>query len=249
MTPQHPPSFGAYYRYVTTEGHEAEQARMLECLCTHETHFFREPQHFDFLSQRLLPEWVAQATKEGPRRVRVWSAACSTGEESYSLAMTLLAHLPPSSGWEVEVVATDLSTWALERARQGLWPVEKARHIPPRLLTDYMLEGVRGQQGWMKAGPELRSVLRFSRANLNDERTWPAGPFELIFCRNVLIYFGAEARKSTLQALLRRLPPAGHLFLGHAESITHSAAPVRCVAPNIYRRTHLPLPSRPGSTP
>ncbi|HYO59541.1 CheR family methyltransferase [Archangium sp.] len=229
------PSFGAYYRLVTARGNEEERVRMLDCLCTNETHFFREPEHFEFLRQRVFPEWTQRAAQGlMERRVRVWSAGCSTGEEPYSLAMALLSHFPRGSGWGVEVLATDLSTWALERAKQGLWPLEKAASIPRPLLRAFMLEGVRSQEGWMKAGRELREVLRFARVNLSDECGWPTGPFELVFCRNVLIYFGAQARARALSALLRRLPPTGYLFLGHAESLTGSAEPARCVAPNIY---------------
>lgn len=229
-------SFAAYYRFVTTRGNEAERVRMLDCLCTHETHFFREPGHFDFLRERVFPEWTRRAALgQMPRRLRVWSAGCSTGEEPCSLAMALLSRFPPGSGWEVEVLATDLSTWALERARQGLWPVEKSEEIPPRLLRTFMLKGVRSQEGWMQAGPELRHVLRFAHVNLNDERGWPSGPFDLVFCRNVLIYFGTWSRTRVLEGLLRRLPPTGYLFLGHAESLTGSTEAVRCVAPNVYR--------------
>jgi chemotaxis protein methyltransferase CheR len=229
-------SFGAYYRFVTTRGNEAERVRMLDCLCTHETHFFREPGHFEFLHLEVFPEWARRAARgQMERRVRVWSAGCSTGEEPYSLAMALLSRFPPGSGWEVEVLATDLSTWALERARQGLWPLERAAQIPQRMLRAFMLKGVRAKEGLMKASTELRSVLRFARVNLHDERGWPSGPFELIFCRNVLIYFGTQSRNLALSALLGRLPPTGYLFLGHAESLTGAAEAVRCVAPNIYR--------------
>ena len=229
-------SFGAYYRYVLVRGNEAERIRMLDCLCTNETHFFREPEHFDFLRQRVFPEWTRRAAQGlMSRRVRVWSAGCSTGEEPYSLAMELLSHFPAGSGWEVEVLATDLSTWALERARQGLWPMERAASIPRPLLRAFMLQGVRSQEGLMKAGTELRAVLRFARVNLSDERCWPTGPFELVFCPNVLIYFGAESRAQALGGLMRRLQPTGYLFLGHAESLTGSTEPARCVAPNIYR--------------
>ncbi len=241
-------SFGAYYRFVTSRGNEAERVRMMDCLCTNETHFFREPQHFDFLRQRVFPEWTRRAAQGlMARRVRVWSAGCSTGEEPYSLAMALLSHFPPGSGWEVEVLATDLSTWALERARQGLWPMEKAAGIPRPLLRAFMLKGVRSQEGWMQAGPELREVLRFARVNLSDERGWPQGPFELVFCRNVLIYFGAQARAQALSALMRRLLPSGYLFLGHAESLTGTAEPARCVAPNVYGARSSP-PSGGGPT-
>ena len=231
-------SFGAYYRHVTARGNEAERVRMLDCLCTNETDFFREPQHFELLSQRVIPEWTRRAAQGlMARRVRVWSAGCSTGEEPYSLAMTLLSHLP--AGWDVEVLATDLSTWALDRARQGLWSVDKAELIPRRLLRAYMLRGVRTQEGWMQAGPELRAVLRFAHVNLSDERCWPEGPFELVFCRNVLIYFGADSRVRALDALLRRLRATGYLFLGHAESLTGSGEPSVCVAPNVYRPRRL----------
>ncbi|MET0400870.1 MAG: protein-glutamate O-methyltransferase CheR [Cystobacter sp.] len=228
-------SFGAYHQLVTSQGQESERTRMLDCLCTNETHFFRQPRQFDHLWRNVFPEWSRQAARgRMSRRVRVWSAGCSTGEEPYSLAMTLLSRFPPGSGWELEVLATDLSTWALERARQGLWALDKSAQIPPHLLRAFMLEGVRSQQGWMKAGPALRDVLRFAQVNLNDERSWPEGPFELIFCRNVLIYFGASSRARALQGLLRRLRPTGYLFLGHAESLTSSAETARCVAPNIY---------------
>jgi len=160
----------------------------------------------------------------------------------------LLAHFPPSAGWEVEVLATDLSTWALGRAREATWPVEKASSIPRPLLRSFMLQGVRSQQGWMKAGPELRAIMRFARVNLSEECTWPPGSFELIFCRNVLIYFGAEARHRTLDALLRRLPTTGYLFLGHAESLTRGAERVRCMAPNVYRASP-PEPGAPRNAP
>jgi chemotaxis protein methyltransferase CheR len=113
--------------------------------------------------------------------------------------------------------------------------MERAASIPRPLLRHFMLKGVRSQEGLMKAGAELRAVLRFARVNLNDERGWPTGPFELVFCRNVLIYFGAESRAQALSGLLRRLQPTGYLFLGHAESLTGSAETARCVAPNIYR--------------
>jgi len=243
-------SFTTYYRHVTGEGPEAaqERVRMLDCLCTHETHFFREAPHFDFLQQHVFPEWKARAAQRGRWPLRVWSAACSTGEEAYSLGMVLLAHFPPSAGWEVEVLATDLSTWALGRAREATWPVEKASSIPRPLLRSFMLQGVRSQQGWMKAGPELRAIMRFARVNLSEECTWPPGSFELIFCRNVLIYFGAEARHRTLDALLRRLPTTGYLFLGHAESLTRGAERVRCMAPNVYRASP-PEPGAPRNAP
>ncbi|NVJ00369.1 protein-glutamate O-methyltransferase CheR [Myxococcus sp. AM009] len=228
-------SFSAYYAYVTERGHEAEKVRMLDSLCTHETAFFREPQHFALLRERVFPEWVAQANAgRRSKNLRVWSAACSTGEEPYSIAMSLLEAFPKGSGWSLEVLATDLSTWAVERAQEGLWSLERAATIPPPLLRAFMLKGVRSQEGLMKAGPELRAIMRFGRVNLNAPDAWPAGPFDLIFCRNVLIYFGAEARSRVIQGMLRRLPPTGYFFLGHAESLIGVDVDVRSVSANVY---------------
>ncbi|RKH28194.1 CheR family methyltransferase [Corallococcus sicarius] len=228
-------SFAAYHAYVTARGNEAEKVRMLDSLCTHETSFFREPRHFELLRDPILPEWAAQGAKgQRPRSLRVWSAGCSTGEEPYSLAMTLLEAFPRGSGWNVEVVATDLSTWAVQRAAQGLWSQERARTIPTPLLRKYMLKGVRSQEGLMTAGPELRAVMRFDRANLHVPSTWPQGTFDLIFCRNVLIYFGAEARVRVIQGLLERLPATGYFFLGHAESLIGITAAARSVSANVY---------------
>ncbi|MCP3136452.1 CheR family methyltransferase [Pyxidicoccus xibeiensis] len=229
------PSFGAYYHYVTERGHEAEKVRMLDSLCTHETSFFREPQHFELLRQRILPEWAAEgAAGRRPRTLRVWSAACSTGEEPYSLAMCLLEAFPKGSGWSLEIVATDLSTWAVQRCEQGLWSLDRAATIPPPLLKAFMLKGVRSQEGLMKAGPELRGMMRFARVNLNSPGEWPQGPFDLVFCRNVLIYFGAEARSRVISGMFQRLPATGYFFLGHAESLIGVDADVRPVSANVY---------------
>nr|WP_244237122.1 CheR family methyltransferase [Corallococcus llansteffanensis] len=238
-------SFAAYHAYVTTRGNEAEKVRMLDSLCTHETSFFREPRHFELLRDHILPEWAAAGAKaQRPRSIRVWSAGCSTGEEPYSLAMTLLEAFPRGSGWNLEIVATDLSTWAVQRAEQGLWSQERARTIPPLLLRKYMLKGVRSQEGLMTAGPELRSVMRFDRANLHVPATWPGGTFDLIFCRNVLIYFGTEARVRVIQGLLQRLPTTGYFFLGHAESLIGITAAARSVSANVY--TPRPGPATPS---
>ncbi|MCY1046240.1 protein-glutamate O-methyltransferase CheR [Corallococcus sp. bb12-1] len=228
-------SFAAYYTYVTSRGNEAEKVRMLDSLCTHETSFFRESRHFDLLRDHVFPEWSAQGTQgRRPRSLRVWSAGCSTGEEPYSLAMALLESFPQDSGWHLEIVATDLSTWAVRRAEEGLWNLERSRTIPPLLLRKYMLRGVRSQEGLMMAGPEVRQLLRFARANLHDPATWPVGKFDIIFCRNVLIYFGAEARVRVIQGLLQRLPETGYFFLGHAESLIGITAAARSVSANVY---------------
>jgi chemotaxis protein methyltransferase CheR len=229
-------SFEAYYRLVLENGEE-ERIRLLDAISTNETHFFREPKQFEFLEQRLLPEWSREAELgRRSREIRVWSAGCSTGEEPYSLAMVLLLYFPFTSGWKIEILATDLSTRALDRARKAIWPIEKTKEIPPRYLHPFMLKGTRSQEGKIKAGPEIRSVIQFERLNLNEE-VYPASePFDLIFCRNVLIYFDAESKQRVIDRLLLALSPWGYLFIGHAESLTGLADRVRSVLPTVYAK-------------
>ncbi|HEX9052953.1 MAG TPA: protein-glutamate O-methyltransferase CheR [Anaeromyxobacter sp.] len=223
-------SYGAYYEQV--ERDEAERIRMLDAICTNETHFFREPRHFEFLEDRVYPAWRAEADAgRRPRRVRVWSAACSTGEEPYTIAMSLLAAFP--SGWELDVLASDLSTKVLDRASAGIWPIEKAHEIPEPHLRAFMLKGFGEQEGLMKAAPELRAVVRFARVNLVGEAL-PAGPFDLVFCRNVLIYFDRASKIRVVDRLVERLDPRGYLFLGHAESLGGFTTRARPVVPTVY---------------
>ena len=225
-------NFGAYHRLVQED--ETERVRMLDAICTNETHFFREPRQFEFLERQVFPAWRAEAERgERTRTVRAWSAACSTGEEPFSVAMLLLDHLP---GWNVEILATDLSTRVLEKARAALFPLERSAEIPPEYLKRFMLRGVGPQDGRMKAGPELRAVVRFQRLNLNDESYAAPQALDLVLCRNVLIYFRPETKARVVERLLRHLSPRGHLFLGHAESASGLGVRVRSVGPNVYSR-------------
>jgi chemotaxis protein methyltransferase CheR len=226
-------TFGAYHDYVVkSEGDEL--ATMLDCICTNETHFFREPDHFTFLSTRWVPAMKEAAAKgQAPRRVRVWSAACSTGEEPYSLAMLLLDHLPASEGWELEILATDLSRKVLDKARNGLWSIDKAREIPEDYLKRFMLKGTKSQTGRMKAGDDIQRVIKFERLNLNDD-SYAVGAFDLIFCRNVLIYFDAASRSNVVHRLMKHVTPTGYLFLGHAETLTGVTDRLRTVMPTVY---------------
>jgi len=228
-------SFEDYHRYLT-ERDPAEQVNMLDCVSTNETHFFREPKQFEFLAERIVPQWLAEAAAgTRPRRICVWSAACSTGEEPYSLAMALLDRLPPQSGWEVEILGSDISTRALARAREAVWPLERACEIPEAYLPRFMLRGTRSQEGRMKAGPQIRSVVRFERINLNADRYPVIGRFDLVFCRNVLIYFAAASKQRVIRQLLRHLRSGGYLFLGHAETAIGMGDSLQRVGPTIYQ--------------
>lgn len=231
------PSFKAYHELVTGAGAEAaaEKQRMFDCVCTNETHFFREPAHWTYLEEQVFPVWRDAAEKGArPKRIRIWSAACSTGEEPYTLAMVLLARFPAEDGWEVEVLATDLSSRAVEKAQQALWPLAKSAEIPERYLKRFMLRGYGESDGMMKAGPEIRAVVRFARQNLNDKEYAVPRDFDAVFCRNVLIYFDAPSKVRVVEALMRHLAPDGLLLVGHSESLQASTTAVRAVIPTVY---------------
>jgi len=233
-------SFSAYYRRVKAD--PDEMVLMLDCICTNETHFFREPAAFECLRNSVFPEWVADADagKRG-KTIRVWSAACSTGEEAYSLAMTLLTHFPPSAGWKIEVVGTDLSTKVLARASAAIWPVERISGVPVEYQRNFLLKGFGPEKGKIKAVEELRKVVRFQRLNLTQEPLPVTGPFDLIFCRNVLIYFQWETKIKVVDRLGKHLTHSGYLFLGHAESLHGVADKLQFVAPKVFPSPKSPM--------
>ena len=225
------PGFREYLQVVV--GDPAERTEMLDRILTNETKFFREPRQFEYLERTIIPRWLDDARNGArPRSVRVWSAGCSTGQEPASLAMTLLAGLPQ---WNIEILASDLSTRALAQAASGLFPIEKAQEIPEELRRRFMLKGIHGQAGRMRAGEEIRSIVRFRKINLNHVLP-DCGLFDAILCRNVLIYFDPESRRRTIDRLMQRLHPGGYFFLGHSESLINSSQRLRSVAPSVYRR-------------
>jgi len=233
-------SFSSYYRRVKAD--PQEMVLMLDCICTNETHFFREPAAFECLRKRVFPEWVADADAgKRNRTLRIWSAACSTGEESYSLAMMMLTYFAPSAGWNVEVLGTDLSTKVLARASAGIWPAEKISGVPVDYQRRFLLKGFGPDKGKIKAADELRQVVRFQRLNLTREPYDVTGPFDLIFCRNVLIYFQWETKIKVVDSLGKYLTPSGYLFLGHAESVHGVADKLQFVAPKVFPSSRDPL--------
>lgn len=225
-------SFGKYYDYVSEVG-EQEIKILLNCVSTNETHFFREPAQFEYLRNALLPAWIASA-KSGSRHFRIWSAACSTGEEPYTIAMVLLDSLKQHPDLSFEVFASDISTKVLDRAAAGVYPIQKAHEIPDALLKSYMLKGRGESADLMKVGPELTRAVSFTRANLVGDLAEVPGTFDVIFCRNVLIYFQLETKQKVLNSLTARLRPGGHLFLGHAETMHGAAVRTKCPIPNVY---------------
>ncbi|MDE1943798.1 MAG: SAM-dependent methyltransferase [Betaproteobacteria bacterium] len=219
-------SFGDYFRHLTSEGGRDELRIAVDLLTTNETYFFRESKHFDFLQQQVLP---------GHRRgapFRVWSAACSSGEEPYSIAMTLADTLGESS-WEI--VASDLSTRVLERARSGHYALERAEKIPPAYRAAYCLKGVGVQEGTFLVQRKLRERVQFLQVNLNGALP-RLGEFDVIFLRNVMIYFDMATKRQVVERLLPALKPGGHFLVSHSESLNGVTDVLKMVAPSIYRK-------------
>jgi chemotaxis protein methyltransferase CheR len=225
-------TFSDYYDRVVGSPDD-ELVRLINAICTNETHFFREPSQFTLISNSLVPRFVNEA-EHGlrRRRLRVWSAACSTGEEPYSLAMMLLDRLPPD--WTIEIVASDLSTKALERAVAGVYPMSRLGDVPEELRQRYLLRGVGGQEGKFCVGPAARKLVEFTRINLVDDTLPELGQFDLVLCRNVMMYFRPETRLDVVARLTQKLTPSGHLFVGHSESL-HGVSGLRTVIPTVYQ--------------
>lgn len=224
-----------YYECVSApEGH-AELARMIDAITTNETRFFREPRQFDFLVQQVFPRWQAEAAQGlRSKRVRIWSAGCSSGEEPYSLAMLLAKYLSAEDGWDARLLATDISNRVLDKACKGIYDSERSSDIPKDLLRRFMLQGFDDRQGQMKVQVSIQGMVEFRRLNLSQEPYPVEGPFDAILCRNVLIYFDAASKQKVVANLVGHLAAGGLLFVGHAENLTSLSAQLRSVEPTIY---------------
>lgn len=235
-------SYAEYHQHVLASG-SAELSRMTDAVCTNETRFFRDTEQLDHIERTLIPRW--QKAPPGKRRIRVWSAGCSTGEEPFTIAMLLLARLPVDQGFSIEVLASDISGQALDRARAARWSTQRMQEIPEAYRQRFF--EVDPGTGDHAPTPELRNVVRFQRFNLYDWYYPVTGKFDLIFCRNVLIYFDTETRAGVTRRLVERLAPEGLLLLGLSESLlalrdgslSHASSstgvrPLHAVGPAIY---------------
>ena len=208
---------------------------MLDCITTNETHFFREPRHFDYLAQQVFPRWKQEADAgKRMRYLNVWSAGCASGEEPYSLAMLLLKHLPPEQGWCVQILGTDIATGVLEKARTATFSIDKAHEIPRDYLCAYMLKGTKESSGTMRVMPGVQKMVRFARINLFADAYAIQGMFDLIFCRNVLIYFDQRSKEKVVAGLVRHLSGSGLLFVGHSEHLHNLSRELRLVTSTVY---------------
>lgn len=219
-------SYRDYFRLVTGNDGKMELQIALDLLTTNETYFFREPKHFEFLRTRVLP------AAKGGRPFRVWSAASSSGEEAYSIAMTL-ADVLQDRPWEV--LGTDISSRVLEKARSGHYVMERAKHIPPGYLSRYCLKGVCSQEGTFLVDKKLRGRVQFMQMNLNAPLPRMA-EFDVIFLRNVLIYFDVETKRRVVGRLLSLLKRGGYFMVGHSESLNGIADSLEPLMPAIYRK-------------
>ena len=238
-------SFADYYAFVQNSGNDSEEIHeLINCVTTNKTSFFREKHHFDFLANTVMPQIQSATRFDAPKSIRVWSAACSTGAEPYSIAITLLessqvlhnsrhgdppqpgqtrAGLPGLNlafgGWRIEIVASDIDTAVLETARRGIYKLDELDTVDPPLHGKYFLLGKDDMQGHVKVKQDVARLIQFKRINLVDTQ-WPIdGLFDVIFFRNALIYFNQETQDVFLRKMARYLKPGGYLFLGHSEHI------------------------------
>jgi chemotaxis protein methyltransferase CheR len=231
-------SLQSYYECVSQPEQHEERARMIDAITTNETRFYREPRQFEFLVQKVFPHWQVDAERGlRPRRVKIWSAGCSSGEEPYTVAMLLARHLPAEQGWDAQILATDISNRVLEKARKGIYPIARSAELPKDLLHAFMLRGMAERQGEMKVKVEIQQMIDFQRLNLDRESDLVGGPFDAIFCRNVLIYFDAASKQRVVTSLIRHLMANGLLFVGHAENLTTVFPQLRSLEPTIYTKT------------
>jgi chemotaxis protein methyltransferase CheR len=219
-------SYGEYFKLIMSGQRNGELQVALDLLTTNETYFFREPKHFDFLRQQVLPKAAAGKT------FRVWSAASSSGEEPYSLAMTLAENLG-TTPWEI--IGSDISSQVLAKARAGHYPMERATNLPEPLLHKYCLKGIGKQQGTFLVERSLRSRVNFIQVNLNEALP-ELGEFDVIFLRNVMIYFDQETKIKVVARLLPRLKSGGYFIVSHSESLNGVSDALKLVAPSIYRK-------------
>jgi len=220
-------SYGEYYRLVSGGQDGGELQTMVDLLTTNETYFFREEKHFDFLATHILPKHPPGVA------FNVWSAASSSGEEVYTIAMVAAEHFGLHGNWMV--TGSDISQRVLAAAQRGLYTMERARGIPPELLRKYCLKGVRTQEGMLLIDQPLRKHTRFLQVNLNQDLP-QVGNFDVIFLRNVMIYFDNDTKRDVVARLVDQLKPGGYFIVGHSESLSGLTDALRPLQPTIYRK-------------
>ncbi len=228
--------FDAYCALVESEKGEAEIRFLVNALTTNLTSFFREHHHFDHLAKTVLAAVKMSQVQSGQPRLRIWSAGCSSGPEPYTIAMVLCANIPDIRRWDARILATDIDTHMVDTARRGVYAAESAKTIPTELRDRFTKPIRTGSEPEITMADELRRLITFKPLNLLEP--WPmSGPFDAIFCRNVLIYFDRPGRTTVIEKFSTLLPPESFLYLGHSESLYGVSSGFAQVGSTIYRRT------------
>ena len=228
-------SFSRYCDYLFgPRGMEEELVHLINVITTNKTDFFREPAHFHYLVRKALPEMLRQSS--GRRTITVWSAGCSSGEEPYTLAMVLKEFIAERSGIDFLILATDISTNVLEKAKLAVYDEERIGPIPDELRKKYLLKSKDAVPKVYRIIPELRERTRFRRLNFMDSDFGFRETMDVIFCRNVIIYFDKQTQERLLNRFCGYLSPDGYLFMGHSETLLGMDVPLVQVAPTVYRR-------------
>lgn len=224
--------------FFSDEGLALELANLCNVVTTNKTDFFREPAHFDFLSETGLAQMLQRFFADAPAAIRLWSAGCSTGEEPYTLAMVLAQwfedcdHDPQA----FSILGTDLSTRVLDTARTAIYDMDRILPVPERLRRRYLLKSKDRERRQVRIVPELRSRVSFRQLNFMDDDYQIQQPFHIVFCRNVIIYFDRPTQAAIVGRICRYLLPGGLLFMGHSETLSGLNLPIRQVAPSVYRK-------------
>lgn len=223
-------SFDTYLS--TLESDEQELIHFVNALTTNLTSFFREKHHFEFLASKLLPQIMKN---KGSKRLRIWSAGCSSGEEPYTIAMTVRSIIPVNSGWDVKILATDLDSNMVKKGSDGIYTEDRVTGLSEQQMKKWVKKGKGDTNGMVKMDDQLREMISFKQLNLMHE--WPMkGPFDLIFCRNVLIYFNKDTQSMLFDRYADMLVDDGHLMIGHSESMYKICDRFKLLGQTIYKR-------------
>jgi chemotaxis protein methyltransferase CheR len=225
-------SFGEYRELLARDGGR-EISELCNAITTNLTSFFREPHHFEYLREQvLLPR---AADPNGTRRLRIWSAGCSTGEEAYSLAMTVVEALPELRRWDVRILATDLDSDVLQSAQRGVYPAERMRNLSPQRLSRFFLERPERAGPCYEVTPQIAGLITFKQLNLMHPLPM-RGPLDAIFCRNVVIYFDKDTQRDLFARIRQLQRPGDLLFLGHSENLFKVSESYSLIGKTVYRR-------------
>lgn len=228
-------SMEQYHQYFFASSNAEEREHFINAITTNKTDFFREPEHFDYLTGRALPS-ISRAALPAGWRFKLWSAGCSSGEEPYTLSMVLSEYAQQLPGFDFEILGTDISTKVLDQARSAIYPESQILPVPPELRRKYLLQGRENSERLVRIVPALRHKVRFQQLNFMDEDYGIRDVFDVIFFRNVLIYFDRPTQEAVINRICRNLARGGYLFVGHSESLAGLDVPVRGVHTSVFRK-------------